>query len=151
MTECAVRSHGPETCATLSMQGPFDQIPRALGKVYGWLLQAEGHTPQGMPLTVYLNDPAAVDPADALEQERAPIEAAAEEQRPDAQGLAIRRIIAMTVATRCTRSVRRGGGRLPAPHGVDREVGVRASGPSDGRPTSTTPMTCCRMSTWKRS
>ena len=98
MRECTVHSYGPETCATLSMKGPFDQIPGALGKVYGWL-QGEGHTPRGMPLTVYLNDPAQVDPADALWEVRAPIEADAAEQGPDGQGLAIRRIPEMTVAT----------------------------------------------------
>lgn len=97
MTECAVRAYGPETCATLAMQGPFDQMPEAFGKVYGWL-QAEGHTPQGMPVTVYLNDPAEVEPADARWELRAPIESDAVERGPDEQGRAIKRIPPMTVA-----------------------------------------------------
>lgn len=98
MTECAVRAYGPDTCATLAMRGPFDQIPEALGTLYRWL-QAEGHAPQGMPVTVYLDDPAAVDPADARWELRAPVEADADECGPDDRGRAIRRISATTVAT----------------------------------------------------
>ena len=98
MIECAVRAYGPETCATLAMQGPFDQMPGAFDKIYRWL-QAEGHKPQGMPLTVYLNDPSEVEPADARWELRAPIEVDAEECGPNDEGLAIKRISTMTVAT----------------------------------------------------
>ncbi len=98
MTECVVRAHGPETCATLAMQGPFDQMPVAFEKLYGWL-QAEGHTPRGMPMTVYLNDPSEVEPAEARWELRAPIEADAEECAANDLGLAIKRFSSMTVAS----------------------------------------------------
>lgn len=98
MTECRVREFGPETCATLAMRGPYDQMPQAFATVYRWLA-AGGHTPKGMPVAVYVNDPATVAPADAQWELWAPIENAAGEVGPDEQGLAIRRIPAMTVAT----------------------------------------------------
>jgi len=80
------------------MHGPFDQIPGAFETIYGWL-QAEGHVPQGMPVAVYLNDPAEVEPADALWELWAPVERDAAACGPDAEGLAVRRIPMMTVAT----------------------------------------------------
>jgi effector-binding domain-containing protein len=80
------------------MRGPYDQIPQAFATVYGWLA-AEGHTPRGMPVAVYLNDPAAVAPSDALWEVWAPIEDQAAEYGPDDRGLAVRRIPAMTIAT----------------------------------------------------
>ncbi len=72
-------------------------MPAAFGRVYGWL-QASGHVPQGMPVAVYLNDPAVVTPADASWELRAPIEDGAQDYGPDASGLAIKRIPEMTVA-----------------------------------------------------
>jgi effector-binding domain-containing protein len=98
MAEYTVREYGPVTVASLAMRGAFDQIPGAMGRLYGWL-QAKGHRPEGMPVTVYLNDPAEVQPADALWEVWAPIEQDAEARDPDAEGLAIKRIPAMTVAT----------------------------------------------------
>ena len=52
-----------------------------------------------MPVAVYLNDPATVAPGDALWELWAPIEQAAAEIGPDDQGLAIKCIPAMTIAT----------------------------------------------------
>lgn len=98
MSEFVVREYGPETCATLSMHGSFDQMPAAFGTIYGWL-QSQRHVPHGMPVTVYLNDPAEVAPAEALWELRAPVEEGAQEYGPDEAGLAIKRIPAMTVAT----------------------------------------------------
>jgi len=93
-----VREWGPETCATLAMKGPFDQMPEAFGRIYGWLQQA-GHVPQGMPVAVYLNDPAEVDPSEALWALWAPVESDATPYGPDAEGLAIARFPVMLVAT----------------------------------------------------
>lgn len=98
MNECTIREFGPATCATLAMRGPYDQMPHAFATVYGWLAAA-GHTPQGMPVAVYLNDPATVAPAEALWELWAPIEPGATEVAPDAQGLAIKRIPTITIAT----------------------------------------------------
>lgn len=98
MAGFVVRRYGPETCATLSMRGSFDQMPAAFGTVYGWL-QSQRHVPHGMPVTVYLNDPATVPLAEACWELRAPVEEGAQEYGPDEAGLAIKRIPAMTVAT----------------------------------------------------
>jgi effector-binding domain-containing protein len=98
MTHCAVREFGPETCATLLMRGPYDQMPQAFARVYGWL-EATGHTPQGMPVAVYLNDPATVAPADAQWEVWAPIEEGAPDVGRDDEGLAVTHIPAMTIAT----------------------------------------------------
>jgi effector-binding domain-containing protein len=98
MTDCTVREYGPHTCATLAIRGPYDQMPRAFATVYGWL-GSEGHTAQGMPVAVFLNDPAQVAPEDALWELWAPIESGAAESGPDDRGLAIKHIPAMTIAT----------------------------------------------------
>jgi effector-binding domain-containing protein len=80
------------------MRGPYDQIPQAFSTLYGWL-EAEGHTPRGMPVAVYLDDPAEVAPSDALWELWAPIEDGAAAYGPDERGLAIRGIPAMTIAS----------------------------------------------------
>jgi effector-binding domain-containing protein len=80
------------------MRGAFDQMPGAFEKVYGWL-QADGHVPQGMPVAIYLNDPAEVEPAAALWEIWAPVERDAVPHGPDAEGLAIKQVPMMTVAT----------------------------------------------------
>lgn len=98
MTECTVREFGPETCATLAMRGPYEQMPQAFATIYRWL-EAGGHTPQGMPVAVYLNDPATVAPDDAEWELWAPIEQGAAEIGPDDQGLAIKHIPTMTIAS----------------------------------------------------
>lgn len=98
MVECAVREWGPETCASLAMRGVFDQMPVAFEKIYGWL-QAGGHVPQGMPVAIYLNDPAEVDPVEALWELWAPVERDAVPCEQDAEGQSIKRIPVMTVAT----------------------------------------------------
>jgi effector-binding domain-containing protein len=98
MTGCTIRELGLQTCATLSMRGPYDQIPQAFSTLYGWLEEV-GHAPRGMPVAVYLNDPAEVAPGDALWELWAPIEDGAAEYGPDDRGLAIRRIPAMTIAS----------------------------------------------------
>ncbi|HZL07497.1 MAG TPA: GyrI-like domain-containing protein, partial [Coriobacteriia bacterium] len=81
-----------------AMKGAFDQMPEAFGRIYGWL-QGAGHIPRGMPVAVYFNDPAEVDPAEALWELWAPIEPDAEVYGPDAEGIAIKRVPMMRVAT----------------------------------------------------
>ncbi len=98
MSECTLREVDAVTCATLSMRGSFDQMPQAFGTVYEWVAEG-GHQPRGMPMAVYLNDPAQVDPGDALWEVWAPIEDEAAEQAPDDRGLGIRRLVPVTVAT----------------------------------------------------
>lgn len=98
MSECTLREVEALTCATLAMRGPFDQMPQAFGTVYGWIAR-QGHEPRGMPMAVYLDDPAQVDPADARWEVWAPIEADAAQSPPDERGLGIRHVPAMTVAS----------------------------------------------------
>lgn len=98
MTECAVRELEPATVASITLRAPYSRIPEAMGRIYGWL-QGRGHQPSGMPLAVYFEDPASAGPEGALWEVRAPIEASADEYGPDVEGLAVKRIPAMRVAT----------------------------------------------------
>ena len=43
--------------AYIPMSGPYEQIPGAFGRLYGWVAQ-HGLRPAGMPSGVYLTDPA---------------------------------------------------------------------------------------------
>jgi effector-binding domain-containing protein len=97
MTECAVREFGPETHATLHRTGTFAAIPAAFEHLYG-SLQRRGHSPRGMPIAVYLNDPATVAPEDAAWEVRTRIDDDAQETGPDADGFAVQRLPATLVA-----------------------------------------------------
>jgi AraC family transcriptional regulator len=56
MIDVQLKQTEPETIAFISMHGPYDQIPDAMGRLYGWVGQ-HGMQPVGMPAGVYLSDP----------------------------------------------------------------------------------------------
>jgi effector-binding domain-containing protein len=58
MIDVQLKTTDPETVAFVAMQGPYEQIPEAMGRLYGWVGQ-HGLQPVGMPAGVYLTDPAA--------------------------------------------------------------------------------------------
>ena len=58
MIDVQLKTTDPETIAFIAMQGPYDQIPEAMGRLYGWVGQ-HGMQPVGMPASVYYTDPAA--------------------------------------------------------------------------------------------
>lgn len=72
MMNADIKTTAPETVAYISMHGPYDQIPQAMGVLYGWVAQHGFHA-QGMPEGVYVDDPQ-VTPVDLAAWElRAPI------------------------------------------------------------------------------
>ena len=48
MLEVNVKTTDPQTVAFISMRGPYDLIPQAMGTLYGWV-PSHGYTPLGMP------------------------------------------------------------------------------------------------------
>ena len=64
MIDVQLKTTDPETVAFISMQGPYEQIPEAMGRLYGWVGQ-HGMQPVGMPAGVYLHRPDA-RPGEAL-------------------------------------------------------------------------------------
>lgn len=71
MIDVQLKTTEPETVAFISMQGPYSQIPEAMGRLYGWVGQ-RGMQPIGMPAGVYLTDPKAGE-GEALWELQAPV------------------------------------------------------------------------------
>lgn len=71
MIDVQLKTTDPETVAFISMHGPYEQIPDAMGRLYGWVGQ-HGMQPVGMPAGVYLTDPAAGQ-ADAIWELHTPL------------------------------------------------------------------------------
>ncbi len=71
MIDVQLKTTEPETVAFIAMSGPYDLIPEAMGKLYGWVGQ-HGMQPVGMPAGVYLTDPS-VGQAEAKWELRAPV------------------------------------------------------------------------------
>lgn len=63
MIDVQLKTTEPETVAYIAMRGAYDQMPEAMGRLYGWVAQ-HGMQPVGMPVGVYLTDPSlpGVDP-----------------------------------------------------------------------------------------
>lgn len=97
MFEAAVKHVDAMTVAFVSMQGAYIQIPDAMGKLYGWTA-SQGWQPVGMPMGVYLSDPATVPEEQAVWELWAPIAGDHEASGPDASGLGVKRVHAGTVA-----------------------------------------------------
>jgi AraC family transcriptional regulator len=56
MIDVQLKTTDPETVAFIPMHGSYEQIPEAMGRLYGWVGQ-HGMQPVGMPAGVYLTDP----------------------------------------------------------------------------------------------
>ncbi len=98
MPEPTIKESDALTVAFVAVQGPYAQMPMMMGKLYGWL-QGRGYTPEGMPMAVYLTDPAQVPEAQAMWEIWAPIGDSAEELPADAEGLGVRYVPPATVAS----------------------------------------------------
>ena len=72
MLDIQVKTSNPVVVAYLSMRGPYDQMPEAMGRLYGLAAQ-HGLQPVGMPAGVYLDDPQAVDPQEARWELQVPV------------------------------------------------------------------------------
>ena len=62
----------PMTAAVIEMEGPYAQMPEAMGTLYGWVEQ-HGYTPVGMPMAVYLTMPNEVPESETRWDVYAPI------------------------------------------------------------------------------
>lgn len=97
MLEAEVKRTEPMTVAYIVMSGSYDQIPQAMGRLYGWL-GGKGLRPEGMPHGVYLTDPAEGPIEQARWEVWAPVTDEAAEMPADAAGLGVKRVPAMLVA-----------------------------------------------------
>lgn len=97
MTDVQIKMTEPQTVAYLPMQGAYQQVPTALGRLYGWVAQQE-LTPAGMPHAVYFTAPGETPESEARWEVQAPV-VTAQEQAPDASGCGIKRVDAHQVAS----------------------------------------------------
>lgn len=86
------------TVAYIAMQGSYSQIPEAMGRMYRWVMEGPLE-PAGMPMGVYLTDPASVPEAEAVWEVWAPVASGPDESAPDESGVGLKTIPAMTVAS----------------------------------------------------
>jgi len=98
MVDVQIKTTEPETAAYIAMRGPYDQIPMAMGRLYGWVAQ-HGLQPAGMPSGVYLTSPEEVSQDEALWKLRAPVAGEPGEVAPDEAGCGIEHIAPHLVAS----------------------------------------------------
>jgi effector-binding domain-containing protein/molybdopterin converting factor small subunit len=89
MTDAQTKTTESETVAYLPMQGPFDQIPSAMGRLYGWVA-SHGLDAVGMPRCTYLDDPSTTPPAEARWELQAPVAQGSPLADLDAQGIGVK-------------------------------------------------------------
>ena len=73
MLDVQVKTTEPATVAYVSMHGPYNQIPEAMGQLYAWVAE-HGLKPVGAPVGVYLDDPQVVDENAAAWEVQAPVD-----------------------------------------------------------------------------
>lgn len=96
--QVTVKEREPMTVVFLGMKGPYTQISVAFGKLYGWIGE-KGYQPSGPPLGIYFNAPGQV-PDDELSWELcSPIAGNVAPSGPDEQGLGVKRLEAVPVAS----------------------------------------------------
>ena len=93
-----IKTTRPMTVAYLAMQGPYAQIPDALGRLYGWVTE-RGMTPIDMPATVYFTVPPDVPLEEAVWELWSPVAPGALEMSPHGDGLGVKNVEAATVAS----------------------------------------------------
>jgi effector-binding domain-containing protein len=97
MLDVTIKTTEPATVAYISMHGPYDQIPVAMGRLYGWVAQ-RGLEPAGIPAGIYIDDPNVVGPADATWEVHAPV-AGDLAETADSDGFGIKHVDAHLVAS----------------------------------------------------
>lgn len=98
MTDVQIKMAVPETVAYLPMQGPYAQVPMALGRMYQWIAE-KGLSPAGMPRAVYYSTPGVGPESEARWEVQAPVQGSADEQACDASGCGVKRVDARQVAS----------------------------------------------------
>ena len=97
MIEVDLKTVAPATVAFIEMQGPYDQVPQAMGQLYGWIAQ-HGFQPVGMPGAIYLTAPDEGPESEARWELQTEVADSPEPQAPDESGCGIRRNDAADVA-----------------------------------------------------
>jgi len=97
MLDARIDHSDPMTVAFIDMQGPYEQIPEAMGRLYGWTAQ-HGLQPGGMPRAVYFTPPDEITDDGPLWELQAPLAADAPDQGPDESGLGIKHLPGATHA-----------------------------------------------------
>ena len=97
-TEVTVKDTEPMTVAFLSKKGSYTQINTAFGQRYRWIGQ-EGYIPSGPPMGVHFNAPGQVPEEQLLWELRSPITGKVATSGPDKDGLGVKQLAAVKVAT----------------------------------------------------
>lgn len=93
-----VKETEPTMVAFLRMKGPYTQINESFNKLYGWIEQ-KGYQISGSPSVIYFDAPGEM-PDDELTWELlSPIDGEVDPSEPDKQGLGVRRLKALQVAS----------------------------------------------------
>lgn len=90
MIDVQLKTTDPETVAFIPMHGPYEQIPEAMGRLYGWVGQ-HGMQPVGMPAGVYLTDPK-LGVAEAAWEVRTPVAGDVPDTPVDEAGCGIKHV-----------------------------------------------------------
>ncbi len=98
MYDVEIKNIEPMTVAFITMQGPYAQMPDAMGRVYGWIAQ-HGLAPSTMPVAVFFTSPDAAPESEAIWEVQAPLTGDVPEADPDDSGVGVKRIEAQTVAS----------------------------------------------------
>lgn len=98
MIDVSVRQTEPMSVAFARMRGSYDQIPAAMGRVYGYAGQS-GLIPTGAPHGVYLTPPGEGPESEAAWEVWAPVAGEPPESVPDGTGLGIKRVPGRLVAS----------------------------------------------------
>lgn len=96
--EVTVKKTEPTTVAFISKKGSFKQIPETFSKLYGWVGQ-KGYVPSGPPFGVYFNAPGQVRESELRWELRAPISGSVAASGPDKEGLGVKKVKGMLVAS----------------------------------------------------
>ncbi len=102
MLDVTVKQTDPMTVAFLSVQGPYEMIPEAFGRLYG-RLQAEGLMPTGAPHAVFHSDPTEVPEDRAAWELWAPVMPDTPPADRNAEGWGVKQIEPMTVVSALNR------------------------------------------------
>ncbi len=91
-----VKDTTPMMVAFVSMKGPYDQIPAAFGKLYGWIVE-KGYQPDGPAMAVFYTVPGEVPEDQSLWELRSQLLGDVGPVGPNEQGLGVKRIEATRV------------------------------------------------------
>lgn len=93
MFQPELKTMEPLTVAFVAKTGPYSQIPEGYDQLYTWVtMHGYSPAPDGMPMAVYMTDPATVPESRAIWELWAPVAGEPEPVGIDDDGLGIKRI-----------------------------------------------------------